>query len=108
MRGLCSKQDYTGDVVPTKAAAGTQLRGNRWAPLEDGSLDGWGGGQRHGLGPSECHTWHPKGQPGTEKPLCGTRTLCCWGSSHLWKSQFSKQPGANFTKIQDVRHSVTF
>lgn len=33
MRGLCSKQDYTGDVVPTKAAAGTQLRGTggpRW------------------------------------------------------------------------------
>ena len=45
MRGLCSKQDYTGDVVPTKAEAGTQSRGNRWAPLEDASLDGWGGGQ---------------------------------------------------------------
>lgn len=29
------------------------------------------------------------------------------GSSHLWKSQFSKQLAANFTKIQDVRHSIT-
>ena len=80
MRGLCSKQDYTGNVVPTKAAAGTQSRGNRWPTLEDGSLDGWGGGQRHGLGPLECHTQHPKGQLGAEKPLGGIRILrCCWG-----------------------------
>ena len=50
MRGLCSKQDYTGDVVPTKAAAGTQSRGNRRATLEDGSLDGWGGGPETWIG----------------------------------------------------------
>lgn len=74
MRGLCSKQDYTGDVVPTAQLA--PVKGNSVAPLEDGSLDGWGGAREIRSRMSHLAS---KGSACTEKPPYAQEPSCCWG-----------------------------